>query len=84
MPRGVQAFVDSLCRAALQPTLTAPLSKQKYGVEPNARFSPDHKLVIFTSNMFGPSYLFAVGTDVDPTHSVSLIYNVGGAEVKGK
>jgi oligogalacturonide lyase len=68
----------------LQPWHLVNLSKQKYGVEPNARFSPDHKLVIFTSNMFGPSYLFAVGTDVDPTHSVSLIYNVGGAEVKGK
>ncbi len=36
------------------------LSKQKYTIEPNVRFSPDHKLVIFTSNMFGPSYIFAV------------------------
>jgi oligogalacturonide lyase len=36
------------------------LSKQKYAVEPNARFTPDHGRVIFTSNMFGPSYVFAV------------------------
>jgi oligogalacturonide lyase len=29
-------------------------------LEPNVRFSPDKKLVIFTSNMFGPSYVFGV------------------------
>ena len=40
------------------------LSKHDYTVEPNVRFSPDHKQVIFTSNMFGPNYVFAV--DVDP------------------
>lgn len=31
-----------------------------YREEPNVRFSPDKKLVIFTSNMFGPSYVFGV------------------------
>lgn len=36
------------------------LAKQNYLLEPNVRFSPDHKFVIFTSNMFGPSYVFAV------------------------
>lgn len=36
------------------------LAKHNYTLEPNVRFSPDHKLVIFTSNMFGPSYIFAV------------------------
>jgi oligogalacturonide lyase len=34
--------------------------KHNYKLEPNVRFSPDSKLVIFTSNMFGPSYVFAV------------------------
>lgn len=29
-------------------------------IEPNVRVSPDNKLVIFTSNMFGPTYVFAV------------------------
>jgi oligogalacturonide lyase len=38
------------------------LSKQKYAVEPNARFTPNHAMVIFTSNMLGPSYVFAVDT----------------------
>jgi oligogalacturonide lyase len=31
-----------------------------YREEPNVRFSPDKTLVIFTSNMFGPSYVFGV------------------------
>jgi oligogalacturonide lyase len=31
-----------------------------YREEPNVRFSPDASLVIFTSNMFGPSYVFGV------------------------
>lgn len=35
------------------------LSNHNYNVEPNARFTPDHKMVIFTSNMFGDSYVFA-------------------------
>lgn len=32
-------------------------------VEPNVRISPDNKLVIFTSNMFGPSFVFAVNVN---------------------
>jgi len=31
-----------------------------YREEPNVRFSPDGTMVIFTSNMFGPSYVFGV------------------------
>jgi oligogalacturonide lyase len=34
------------------------MSHHYYREEPNVRFSPDKKLVIFTSNMFGPSYVF--------------------------
>jgi oligogalacturonide lyase len=36
------------------------MSSQNYRQEPNVRFSPDKKLVFFTSNIFGPSYVFAV------------------------
>ena len=36
------------------------MSHHNYRLEPNVRFSPDRKLVIFTSNMFGPSYVFGV------------------------
>jgi oligogalacturonide lyase len=36
------------------------MSHHYYREEPNVRFSPDKSLVIFTSNMFGPSYVFGV------------------------
>ncbi len=32
-------------------------------VEPNVRISPDNKLVIFTSDMFGPAFIFAVNVN---------------------
>ncbi len=38
------------------------MAQHNYKLEPNVRFSPDKSLVIFTSNMFGPSYVFAVET----------------------
>ena len=51
------------------------MSHHNYHLEPNVRFSPDKKLVFFTSNMFGPSYVFAVevnkasagATDIEST-----------------
>lgn len=36
------------------------MSKHGYRLEPNVRFSPDEKWVIFRSNMFGETYVFAV------------------------
>ncbi len=36
------------------------MSKHNYRLEPNVSFTPDQKLVIFRSNMFGPTYVFAV------------------------
>lgn len=36
------------------------MSKHDYRLEPNVRFTPDQKWVIFRSNMFGPTYTFAV------------------------
>lgn len=36
------------------------MSKHNYHLEPNVRFSPDKKWIIFRSNMFGPNYVFAV------------------------
>jgi oligogalacturonide lyase len=36
------------------------MAKHNYKLEPNVRFSPDHQMVIFSSNMFGPSYVFGV------------------------
>jgi len=45
------------------------MSHHYYREEPNVRISPDKKLVIFTSNMFGPSYVFGAEVDkaVDPS-----------------
>lgn len=36
------------------------MSKHNYRLEPNVSFTPDKKWVIFRSNMFGPTYIFAV------------------------
>ncbi|HEY3454325.1 MAG TPA: oligogalacturonate lyase family protein [Bryobacteraceae bacterium] len=36
------------------------MSKHNYRLEPNVRFTADKKWVIFRSNMFGPTYVFAV------------------------
>lgn len=53
-----------------------------YRLEPNVRFSPDKKMVIFTSNMFGPSYVFGVetekasgATDVESTPELASKFN---------
>jgi oligogalacturonide lyase len=35
------------------------MAHHNYRAEPNPRFSPDKKYVLFTSNMFGRSYVFA-------------------------
>jgi oligogalacturonide lyase len=36
------------------------MSKHNYHLEPNVSFTPDEKWVVFRSNMFGPTYVFAV------------------------
>jgi oligogalacturonide lyase len=51
------------------------MAQHAYKLEPNVRFSPDKSLVIFTTNMFGPSYILAVetakATDVKPGELLS-------------
>jgi oligogalacturonide lyase len=36
------------------------MAKHRYRLEPNVGFTPDSKWVVFRSNMFGPTYVFAV------------------------
>lgn len=36
------------------------MSRHNYRLEPNVSFTPDQKWIIFRSNMFGPTYVFAV------------------------
>ena len=47
------------------------MAHHNYRLEPNVRFSPNGKMVIFRSNMFGPSYVFGVyvakATNVKPS-----------------
>lgn len=47
------------------------MSHHDYRLEPNVHFSPDGKMIIFRSNMFGPSYVFGVeiakATEVKPS-----------------
>lgn len=58
------------------------MAHHNYRLEPNVRFSPDSKLIFFTSNMFGPSYVFAVevakaapgATDVASTPELATKY----------
>jgi len=49
------------------------MAHQNYRAEPNPRFSPDKKVVFFTSNMFGRSYVFAaeVAKATDTSDAVS-------------
>ncbi len=39
------------------------LSKHQFRLEPNVIFTPDQKWIVFRSNMFGASYVFAVAVD---------------------
>ena len=53
-------------------TRLAHISANDYlRTEPNARFSPDGKQVIFTSNMYGHNYIFAVDVAKAPEGSDS-------------
>jgi oligogalacturonide lyase len=36
------------------------MAKHQYRLEPNVSFTPDQKWVVFRSNMFGDTYVFAV------------------------
>jgi oligogalacturonide lyase len=45
---------------ALRTERLVGMSKHNYRLEPNPIFTPDQKLVVFRSNMFGPTYVFGV------------------------
>jgi oligogalacturonide lyase len=36
------------------------LARHDYSLEPNVTFTPDMKWIVFRSNMFGPTHVFAV------------------------
>jgi len=47
----------------LQAERLVDMSKHNYALEPNVTFSPDMKWVVFRSNMFGATQVFAVEVD---------------------
>jgi oligogalacturonide lyase len=49
------------------------MAGHNYRLEPNVRFSPDRKLIFFTSNMFGASYVFAVEVEKAANPSASEV-----------
>jgi oligogalacturonide lyase len=52
-----QGFVNT---GVLHAEKLVNMSKHQYHLEPNVSFTPDQKWVVFRSNMFGPTYVFAV------------------------
>jgi len=62
------------------------MAHHNYHLEPNVRFSPDKSMIFFTSNMFGPSYVFGVETakatrvlpsEVRSTPEIGEMFNPG-------
>ena len=51
------------------------MSHHNYRLEPNVRFSPDKKMIFFTSNMFGDSYVFGVEVDKAANPAASEIHS---------
>ncbi len=54
---------DFIQPGVLYPERLVDMSKHDYHCEPNVRFTPDNKMILFTGNMFGPSYVFGVEVD---------------------
>ena len=51
---------DFIIPGVLRSEKLVNMSKHNYALEPNVRFTPDMKMIIFRSNMFGPTYVFGV------------------------
>jgi oligogalacturonide lyase len=60
--RGIQDK-DFINPGVLHAERLVNMSKHQYRLEPNVSFTPDQKWVVFRSNMFGPTYAFAVGVE---------------------
>ena len=51
---------DFVNPAVLHAEKLVNMKKHNYTLEPNVSFTPDQKMIIFRSNMFGPTYVFGV------------------------
>jgi oligogalacturonide lyase len=51
---------DFINPSVLHAEMLINISRRNYALEPNVRFTPDQKIIIFRSNMFEPTYVFGV------------------------
>ena len=51
---------DLIQGGVIRPEKLCSMSKHNYHLEPNVSFTPDQKYIVFRSDMFGPTYPFAV------------------------
>ena len=51
---------DPVMPGVLRAERLVNMAKHQYRLEPNVSFTPDQKWILFRSNMFGPTYVFAV------------------------
>lgn len=49
------------------------MARHDYKLEPNVRFTPDRKLVVFRTNMFGPGYVLGVEVDKAPAGATDVM-----------
>lgn len=60
LPNRGLANQDFVLPGVLRSEKLVNMAKHNYRLEPNVSFTPDQKWVVFRSNMFGPTYVFAV------------------------
>jgi oligogalacturonide lyase len=60
MTKGMISSPDLIEMGLLHSERLVNMSKHDYRLEPNVTFTPDAKFIVFRSNMFGPTYSFAV------------------------
>jgi oligogalacturonide lyase len=66
-PQGNETLIQP---GVLQAERLVNMSRHNYKLEPNVRFTPDRKMVLFSSNIHGPSYVFGVEVEkADPPAS---------------
>jgi oligogalacturonide lyase len=56
----IRAGKDDVKVGAFAVEKLVDLKTHKYNLEPNVRFTPDNRWVIFRSNMHGPTHVYAV------------------------
>jgi oligogalacturonide lyase len=61
--RGAPNAAELIRPARMHPERLVNMTTHDYTLEPNVRFSPDGKWILFRSNMHGPTHVYAVSVD---------------------